>query len=181
MPQVEVRRSARRRRTVSAYREGERIIVLVPARLSRAEEQRLVADVVAKLERKRSRGRLGDEELQARARDLSARHFDGRAEPTSVRWVTTMARRWGSCTPVDGTIRLSHRLQEMPDYVRDYVLVHELAHLLVPGHGPDFWELVERYPQTERARGFLEGFQAGSGAAPLEQDEDPTDSDTGGD
>jgi predicted metal-dependent hydrolase len=45
----------------------------------------------------------------------------------------------------------------MPGYVVDYVLLHELAHLLVPDHGPDFWALLEAYPRTERARGYLEG------------------------
>jgi predicted metal-dependent hydrolase len=44
--------------------------------------------------------------------------------------------------------------------VLDYVLVHELAHLLEPGHGPDFWTWVRRYPKTERAIGYLEGLSA---------------------
>ncbi len=74
-----------------------------------------------------------------------------------MRWVTNQNTRWGSCTPSEGTIRLSHRLRTMPPWVIDYVLVHELVHLLVPGHGADFWALVARYPRTERAKGFLEG------------------------
>ncbi|HVF19413.1 MAG TPA: M48 family metallopeptidase [Mycobacteriales bacterium] len=156
---VEVRRSARRRRTVSAYREGDRTIVLVPARLSRAEEERWVETMLERLRAKddqRSRGR-SDTELMARARRLSRAYLDGEARPTVVRWVTNQATRWGSCTPLDSTIRLSHRLQEMPDWVVDYVLVHELAHLVVPDHSRAFWDLVERYPQAERARGYLLG------------------------
>ena len=77
-----------------------------------------------------------------------------------MRWVTNQNTRWGSCTPSEGSIRLSHRLQGMPEYVVDYVLLHELAHLLVPGHGPRFWRLLEAYPRTERARGYLEGVVA---------------------
>jgi predicted metal-dependent hydrolase len=77
--------------------------------------------------------------------------------------VANQGSRWGSCTPVDRTIRLSSRLQGMPSWVVDYVLVHELAHLLVPGHGPDFWALVEQFPRTERARGYLEGVSATAG------------------
>ena len=46
----------------------------------------------------------------------------------------------------------------MPPYVIDYVLLHELTHLLVPGHGPAFWAELEAYPLTERARGFLDGW-----------------------
>ena len=109
----------------------------------------------------------------ARARDLSQRHLGGRADPASVRWVTNQGSRWGSCTPVDRTIRLSTRMQGMPSWVVDYVLVHELAHLLVAGHGPRFWAEVENYPRAERARGYLEGVSAAAGlemAAEIDDD-----------
>ncbi len=172
---VEVRRSARRRRTVSAYRDGDRTVVLIPQRMSRAEERRWVAEMVARLEEKERRARPSDEDLMARARELSRRYLDARAAPTSVRWVANQASRWGSCTPVDGTIRLSARLQGMPPWVVDYVLVHELAHLLVPGHGPAFWSLVGAYPRAERARGFLEGVAAASGLQPPPGTEEPGD------
>ncbi|MEV4992187.1 M48 metallopeptidase family protein [Streptomyces niveus] len=157
---VEVRRSARRNRTVSAYREGDRTIVLIPARMSEAEERRWVTVMLDKLAAQESRRILDDGDLTDRAKRLSAQYFDGRARPASVRWVTNQNTRWGSCTPAEGSIRLSHRLQGMPEYVVDYVLVHELAHLLVPGHGPRFWELLDAYPRTERARGYLEGVVA---------------------
>ncbi|OMI40052.1 M48 metallopeptidase family protein [Streptomyces sparsogenes] len=157
---VEVRRSTRRRRTVSAYREGDRTIVLIPARMSEAEEQRWVRVMLDKLAAQESKRMLGDAELAARAEWLSEQYLGGRARPVSVRWVTNQNTRWGSCTPSEGSIRLSHRLQGMPEYVVDYVLVHELAHLLVPGHGPRFWRLLESYPRTERARGYLEGVVA---------------------
>ncbi|MFE0628951.1 M48 family metallopeptidase [Streptomyces sp. NPDC058864] len=157
---VEVRRSARRRRTVSAYREGDVTVVLIPARMSAAEEKRWVTVMLDKLAAQESRRRLGDDELAARAAQLSEQYLGGRAIPRTVRWVTNQNSRWGSCTPAEGSIRLSHRLQGMPEYVVDYVLLHELAHLLVPGHGPDFWKLLESYPRTERARGYLEGVVA---------------------
>ncbi|MEV8405527.1 M48 family metallopeptidase [Streptomyces niveus] len=157
---VEVRRSARRNRTVSAYREGDRTIVLIPARMSEAEERRWVTVMLDKLAAQESRRILDDGDLTDRAKRLSAQYFEGRARPASVRWVTNQNTRWGSCTPAEGSIRLSHRLQGMPEYVVDYVLVHELAHLLVPGHGPRFWELLDAYPRTERARGYLEGVVA---------------------
>jgi predicted metal-dependent hydrolase len=159
---VEVRRSARRRRTVTAYREKGRTVVLIPAAFSPAEERRWVAQMVAKLqtrEERRRRSLGGDDELMTRARALSAAHLDGLAEPASVRWVDNQNRRWGSCTPADRSIRLSSRLRSMPEYVVDYVLVHELVHLLEPGHDEAFWALVARYPRAERARGFLEGVE----------------------
>jgi len=165
---VEVRRSARRRRTVTAYREMGRTVVLIPAAFSPAEERRWVAQMVAKLqtrEERRRRSLGGDDELMVRAMALSAAHLDGLAAPASVRWVDNQHRRWGSCTPVDRSIRLSSRLRSMPDYVVDYVLVHELVHLLEPGHDERFWALVARYPRAERARGFLEGVEQATHAA----------------
>jgi predicted metal-dependent hydrolase len=93
---------------------------------------------------------------------LSAAYLDAKADPTSVRWVDNQRSRWGSCTPADRTIRLSSRLQSMPEWVVDYVLVHELAHLVEAGHNDRFWALVARYPQAERARAWLDGYSAGA-------------------
>jgi hypothetical protein len=157
---VEVRRSTRRRRTVSAYREGDRTVVLLPARMTADEEARWVGVMLDKLAAQESRRMLDDSDLARRATQLSEQYLDGHAQPVSVRWVTNQNTRWGSCTPAEGSIRLSHRLQGMPEYVIDYVLLHELAHLLVPGHGPRFWRLLQAYPRTERARGYLEGVAA---------------------
>ena len=157
---VEVRRSARRRRTVSAYREGDRTVVLLPAAMSADEEARWVGVMLDKLAAQESKRMLRDSDLAGARRSCPSSTLDGRAQPASVRWVTNQNTRWGSCTPAEGSIRLSHRLQGMPEYVVDYVLLHELSHLLVPGHGPRFWRLLEAYPRTERARGFLEGVVA---------------------
>lgn len=169
---VEVRRSTRRRRTVSAYRDGDRTVVLIPARLSADEEQRWVGVMLDKLAAQESRRRPGDSELADRAVRLSGHYLDGRARPASVRWVTNQNTRWGSCTPAEGTIRLSHRLRGMPEYVIDYVLLHELAHLLVPGHGERFWRLLEAYPRTERARGYLEGVASAGRLPGFSEDQD---------
>lgn len=155
--EVEVRRSARRRRTVSAYRDGDKTVVLVPARFSRAEEQQWVARMLDRLAARERRRRPGDEGLLARAQGLSAKYLDGAAVPSSVRWVSNQKNRWGSCTPADGSIRLSQRLLGMPSWVLDYVIIHELAHLIVADHGPAFWKLLAAYTKTERARGYLEG------------------------
>lgn len=172
---VEIRRSTRRRRTVSAYREGDRSIVLVPAGLAPAEERRIVARLLDRLDAKEAKRQApGDDHLLARARELSRRHLRGRARPASVRWVTNQRRRWGSCTPADGSIRISTRLHDMPDWVLDYVLVHELAHLIEANHGPRFWALVDVYPQAARARGFLEGHVHGARASGADASELPS-------
>ncbi len=152
---VEVRRSSRRVKTVSAQIVGEALIVSLPERLSRAEEHEWVQLMTARMSERRRRDRLNsDEQLARRAAELSARHLGG-VRPSSVEWVTNQRSRWGSCSPDDGSIRLAIALAEFPSWVRDYVLVHELAHLLVADHSDAFWNLVNRYPLAERARGFL--------------------------
>jgi predicted metal-dependent hydrolase len=158
--EVEVRRSRRRRRTVTAFREGAVTVVCIPARFSAAEEGEWVARMLERLDTQDRRRRPGDEQLAARAADLSARYLDGRAAPATVRWVGNQTTRWASCTPADSAVRVSTRLQGVPTWVLDYVLLHELAHLVEPGHGPAFWTLLEGYPRTERARGYLEGLSA---------------------
>jgi len=154
---------------VSAYRDGDKVVVMVPSRLSKAEEEQWVATILERLRERERRRRPTDADLQARARELSRRYLDGRADPVSVRWVANQRTRWGSCTPDDRTIRLSTRLRGMPAWVVDYVLVHELVHLLIPGHGADFWELVGKYPKADRARGYLEGVAAAA-HLPVEAD-----------
>lgn len=158
LPEVEIQRSARRRRTISAYWSGERIIVQLPQRMSRHESNQAVQEMVDRLLTQQRRRRTSDAGLLEMATELSARYLEGKAKPAAVTWSNAMTSRWGSCTPEDRTIRLSHRLAGMPAYVQEYVLVHELAHLLVADHNEAFWALVGRYPQTERATGYLEGW-----------------------
>ena len=168
--EIEVRRSRRRRRTVSAYREGGRTIVLIPARFSADEERTWVDAMMRKLAAGDKRRRPSDQQLLERAADLSGRYLGGLAKPLSVAWVSNQNARWGSCTPSEGTIRISARVKGMPAWVLDYVILHELTHLLQPGHGREFWSLLESYPRTERARGYLEGVAATAGL-PWPEDE----------
>jgi predicted metal-dependent hydrolase len=170
--EIEVRRSRQRRRTVSAYREGGRTIVLIPARFTLDEEHAWVDAMIRRLAAGDKRLRPSDEQLLERASDLSQRFLGGLAKPVSITWVTNQNSRWGSCTPADGTIRISARVKGMPAWVLDYVILHELTHLLQPGHGAEFWSLLESYPRTERARGYLEGVAATAG---LRWPEDVTD------
>lgn len=147
---VEVVRSARRRKTVQARRVNGVLRVSIPATMTKVEEERWVTEMVRRMERKK----VTDEvDLERRAKELATRYR--LPAPDSIRWVTNQEGRWGSCTPTDRTIRISSRLGGEPGWVLDYVIVHELAHLAVHGHDRAFWDLVARYPKTERARGFL--------------------------
>ena len=147
---VEVVRSAKRRKSVSARVVDGRIVVRMPQWMSKAQEAEYVAALVAKLERQHS---AQDVDLPRRATDLAARYDLPR--PTAIRWVTNQNHRWGSCTPSTGEIRISDRIASFPGWVVDAVVVHELAHLVHLHHSPAFWELANRYPKTERAYGFL--------------------------
>lgn len=139
------------------------MVVLAPAAMPRADRERVAAELAQQLFRRIERARarsaaLGDDAaLDARARHLAERYLDGAVAPSSIAWVANQRHRWGSTTPATGTIRLSRSLLGMPDWVVDSVIVHELAHLAVPDHGPAFRALVERYPRTAEAKAFLDG------------------------
>ena len=155
---VEVVRSSRRRKTVEAWEVGGVLRVSIPARMSRAEEQHWVSEMVRRFERRRSSDHI---DLRSRVAALARRYE--LPHPRSVEWSDRQRSLWGSCTPELRSIRLSSRLAREPGWVLDYVIVHELAHLADATHGPQFWALVNRYPRTERARGWLmaKGLEAG--------------------
>ncbi len=143
-------RGTRRRKHVEAVLEGDRLKVSFPRWMS-LDEARATADELA--ERMRRRVDPSCIDIATRARRVAKQYRLPR--PKSVRWVDNMRQRWGSCTPDDGAIRISSRLAAYPAWVLDYVLVHEVAHLVEANHGPGHDALVARYPLAERARGFL--------------------------
>jgi hypothetical protein len=147
---IHVVRSGRRKRTVQASLKEGHLEVRVPAGLDPDEESRLVSQVAEKVTRKISSAGV---DLNKRARQLATKY--GLPKPASVEWSSRQMRRWGSCTPVDGRLRISNRLAGMPGWVLDSVIVHELAHLSEPNHGPRFQALVDRYELAERAHGYL--------------------------
>lgn len=164
---------------MTAFREGEKIVVLVPQRMTRAQEQDLIPGLVDRLLAREAKRRTpaSDAELAERAQDLARSLLDpllaAPLKPASVRWVTNQNTRWGSCTLATREIRISHRLAEMPAWVTDYVLVHELVHLVESTHSARFWNLVAAYPQADRARGFLEGWSQARGWSDPRGDADP--------
>ncbi len=159
----EVRSSTRRTRTMTAFREEGRLVVVVPGHMTPRQRREMVPGLVERFLAKEAKNRppRADEELTARAVELYrayiAPHTAGPEPAIGVRWVTNMAQRWGSCTVSTGEIRLSDRLRTMPNWVVDYVLLHEVAHLAEREHNVRFWELVNAHAESPRARGFLEG------------------------
>jgi len=160
--EIEIQRSKNRRKTCTAFMRGGKIIVQVPARMSQREVEVAVADLVARVKR-REQIAVDPNLLMNRAAELVAQYLEqdiitNHHVPVTIRWVTNQNSRWGSCTPGTGAIRLSHRLQSMPQYVQDAVLFHELIHLVVLGHNAEFYKLVNRFPELTRANAYLAGY-----------------------
>jgi len=150
-------RSKQRRKTVQVREVDGTLEVLAPAHMSDKELEPYIKQLKQRLERRKSKSALDDGVLEKRAHELNRQYFDDSLQWQSIRWVANQNKRHGSCTPDTGTIRISHRIASMPRFVLDYVIVHELAHLVEPNHSKRFWKRVSRYPRTERARGYLMG------------------------
>ena len=147
---VEVKRSQRRHKTVQARMVDGVLQIAIPGRMSSSEEQHWVEVMRARFSREGSADRI---DLTAKATTLAATY--GLREPAEIVWSERQKTLWGSCTPATGRVRIATRVAPFPDWVVDYVIVHELAHLTHHDHGAAFWELVNRYPLAERARGYL--------------------------
>lgn len=155
-------RSRRRQKTVRSEVVDETTLEIhAPYHCSEAEILRVADVLIAKTERKLAQREAREEDtfLEERARVLNERYFGGKLHWHQVRFVRNQHKRFGSCTPDRGTIRISDRLRSAPPFVLDYVLVHELAHMIEPNHSPAFWKLVNRFPKAERARGYLMAMQ----------------------
>lgn len=95
--------------------------------------------------------RLARQRLTAMAAETAQR---GALRPRTVRIKDTRSR-WGSCAP-DGTLAFCWRLICAPDFVQDYVVAHEVAHLRHMNHGPQFWALTDQLtPHRQTATAWL--------------------------
>ena len=158
--EILVIRSKRRKKSISAYRQGGRIVISIPARLSKADERAIVPEMIAKIRSQEADITPSEASLAERIDQLlSELAPEITARPSSVNW-RPMRERWGSCTGVDRTIRISDRLKLAPKYALDYLLFHEAIHLYIPDHGPEFTEILSRFEESELASAYLDGYEA---------------------
>ena len=170
--EIIVIRSQRRKKSISAYRQGGRIVISIPARMSKADERTVVPEMIAKIRSQEAARTPGESDLAERINALLAELAPEITErPVSVTW-RAMRERWGSCTSADLTIRISDRLKLAPEYALNYVLFHEAIHLRHFDHGEAFTEILARFEESELASAYLDGYEAAERAllAPIELD-----------
>ncbi len=153
---VEVKRSKRRKRTISARLDGDIMYVYAPVDTPEKELHKIIENFRKRFARRNLKRELNKERnLREVFSELNKIYFDGKIKIRSIEYVTNQQKICGSCNYKKKTIRISHYLAHMPEWVRDYVIIHEMAHILEPNHSKAFWNIVYRYNLAERARGFL--------------------------
>ena len=152
---IEIIRSKKRKKTVQAKVVDNTLRIYLPVGLSKKEESKWIQKMKLQIEKKERKNKLNDSnDLQQRAERINKLYFDGKLD-FSIQFVTNQTMKHGSCTPSTKTIRISDVIAGYPRYVQDYLIMHELTHLIYPDHSNDFWEKVNEYPYVERAKGFL--------------------------
>jgi predicted metal-dependent hydrolase len=154
--EVKVVRSPNRKKTIQAKIVGETLVVHLPLGMHSEDERKIIEEMKEKIEKKKQKKQINkDDYLIKRFNEFNHQYFQGKLKVNSIQFVTNQEWVRGSCTPNKCTIRLSHKLLEMPKWVLDYVIMHEMTHLVHPNHSKEFWAKVGDYKYTERARGFL--------------------------
>jgi hypothetical protein len=160
--EIKIIRSSRRRRTVAARLVDDCLLVRAPGNIPQERLDELVARFKDSFQRKKTKSELDrSQPLVEIAARLNKEYFGGKLFINSIEYVTNQNSKYGCCDYRKGNIRIAHTVGLMPSWVRDYVIMHEMAHLREPNHSQAFWDIVCRYKLSERARGFLiaQGFR----------------------
>jgi len=152
---IKIVRSPNRKKTISAKLRENELLIYLPSGLSKSEENQWVEKMCQHMEKKMQKCEPDSDALLKRANELNRRYFNGKIKINSIKYVTNQNSIFGSCNPRKGTIRISHRVAKMPQWVKDYLIIHEMAHFISPDHSKTFREMVNRYMYAERARGYL--------------------------
>jgi len=152
---VKIIRSAKRKRTIQAKMIQDTLWIYFPMGMAKAKEEKWIKEMTKRFAKQKHQQQLNkDGTLQIRAQQINKQYFNGELDFT-IKYVANQTSKFGSCTPRTKMIRVSDRIASMPRWVQDYVIIHELAHLIHPNHSKKFWETVYQYKYTERAKGYL--------------------------
>jgi len=156
LPQVIIIRSRRRKKTIQTKSGDGKLWIYLPAGMHPKDEQKWIDRMMKRNERWEQKKTIkqSDKWLVQRAEELNKKFFNGVLD-FSICFVTNQHSRFGSCTSLDKSIRISDRVKTMPSWVQDYIIIHELAHLIYPDHSKKFWDTVNQYKYAERAKGYL--------------------------
>ncbi len=155
---IKINRSVKRRKTIGARLLNNIMYVYAPYNIPDEKLNRIIASFRQKFISGLFKKKLNSEKpLKEIAGILNKKYFKNKLDISSIsmEYVTEQTHKFGCCNYQSKSIRISHRIAQMPDWVRDYVIVHELAHLVVPNHSKSFWDIVSEYKLSERAKGYL--------------------------
>ncbi|MCK4353240.1 M48 family metallopeptidase [candidate division WOR-3 bacterium] len=153
---IVIKRSATRKKTIQAKLKDEVMEILAPLNVSEKKLNEVIKSFKHRFE-KREKEKFFNREskLPLRVQKLNQKYFGGELKFKYIKYSANQSNSFGICYPHRRTILINGYLKKMPQWVEDYVIVHELAHLVYPNHSKDFWKLVRQYPKTERAIGYL--------------------------
>ncbi|MDD5060591.1 MAG: DUF45 domain-containing protein, partial [Candidatus Omnitrophica bacterium] len=123
--EIKIVRSSRRLRTVSGRLIKDTLLINAPLVLSKEKLDKIVADFKQKFERKIIKNNLDkSDDLVARAARINEKYFLNKLKIRSIQYVTGQNSRFGCCNYHTADIRISHKVGLMPEWVRDYVVLH---------------------------------------------------------
>ena len=148
----------KRVRNINVRLVNDELRVSAPPEVPQSELDEVVLRLAGKLVRRARAATLNSAEAALKIARRVAVRFPKSPQISDVRFVTTQRSRWGSYSQRTGVIRLHAGLDQLPAWVLEAVVAHELAHAFHANHSPEFWALLRTvYPDTDRARAFLAG------------------------
>lgn len=155
---LELKVVRKRVKNINARLHGRTLSVSAPYRVSVRELDDTIIELARKLVRRSRADALNSDGGAAAIARKVALRFPEPPDVNEVLFVTNQTSQWGSYSPQTGIVRLNAALRQMPPWVLEAVVAHELAHTFYLDHSPEFWELVRSVcSKTDRARAFLEG------------------------
>ncbi|MCP4896111.1 MAG: M48 family metallopeptidase [bacterium] len=148
----------KRVRNINVRLVDDELRVSAPPEVPQRELDEVVLRLAGRLVRRARAATLNADEAALKVAKRIAARFPKAPRVSDVRFVTTQRSRWGSYSQGTGIIRLNAGLGELPRWVLEAVMAHELAHSFHANHSPKFWSLLRSVcPETDRARAFLAG------------------------